>query len=355
LLVPAQVKLKELPQAKGKIWGALTLLLVALAGAVGISMFRHSVGDVVMPPHVPEIATSAPHAAILPLPQTISLDARKIALGKRLFHDPSLSANGTISCASCHNLANGGVDRKPRSMGIGGKMGNINAPTVFNSGFNFRQFWDGRAATLEDQVNGPLQNATEMGSSWPQAITVLSKDSHYRSAFRAIYRDGIQPQNVRDAIATFERSLITPNSRFDRYLRGDAAAITQEELEGYRLFSQIGCVSCHQGVNIGGNLYQKLGIMEDYFPGGGKAAKADMGLYNVTGKEEDRYYFKVPSLRNVALTAPYLHDSSAPTLDDAIKTMARYQLGRNLDAAEVSRISAFLRTLTGEYQGKPLQ
>lgn len=349
------MKLRDYPLVKSRTWSIVSVLLVVLVGATGISMFRDSAGDVVMPSLEMEFVANASHAPILPLPQTISLNAQKIALGKRLFHEARLSASGTISCASCHNLATGGVDRQPRSRGTDGKMGNINTPTVFNSSFNFRQFWDGRAASLEDQVNGPLQNPAEMGSSWPLTISLLNNDPQYRKTFSAIYKDGIQPQNVRDAIATFERSLITPNARFDRYLRGDSAAIDKEELEGYRLFTQIGCISCHQGVNIGGNLYQKLGIMEDYFAARGNLTTADMGLFNVTGKEEDRHYFKVPSLRNVALTAPYLHDSSATTLDDAIETMARYQLGRNLSDTEVARISAFLHTLTGEYQGKPLQ
>ncbi len=292
---------------------------------------------------------------ITPLPLTVALDQRKVELGRKLFHEPAISADGTVSCATCHNLANGGVDRLPRSRGIGGKIGTINAPTVFNSGFNFRQFWNGRAESLEDQVDGPVRNPIEMASSWPQAIAALERDRQYRKAFSSIYPDGIQPHNVRDAIATFERSLITPNSRFDRSLRGDKAALDEKEQAGYRLFRQVGCISCHQGVNIGGNLYQKLGIMEDYFAARGHITPTDMGLFNVTGREADRHYFKVPSLRNVALTPPYLHDGSALTLEDAIKVMARYQLGKELNAGDVSSISAFLKTLTGEYQGKPLE
>ncbi len=333
---------------------AIAVITIVFAGVAGLILFGGGRVDTAAP-HVPELEINALHAPIPPLPQTIALDARKIALGNRLFHERRLSSDGTIACASCHNLATGGVDRSPRSPGIGGRMGTINTPTVFNSGFNFHQFWDGRAESLEAQVNGPLQNPGEMGSSWPQAIAVLSQDAQYRVEFSAIYADGIQPQNVRDAIATFERSLITPNSRFDRFLRGNQHALNQEELAGYRLFTRIGCISCHQGVNIGGNLYQKLGIMEDYFAARGNLTTADMGLFNVTGKEEDRHYFKVPTLRNIALTAPYLHDGSARTLEDAIKIMARYQLGKNPDTDEIAQIAAFLRTLTGEYQGKPLQ
>lgn len=332
------------------------LLIVAIAASVA------AVGFILHADETPRARTSqelvnqnAQQVPMLPLPQTIALDTHKIALGKRLFHEPRLSADGTVSCASCHNLATGGVDRQARSRGIGGQLGTINAPTVFNAGFNFRQFWDGRAASLEDQVNGPLQNPIEMNSTWPKAISTLSSDPSYRNAFAKSYPNGITPANVRDAIATFERSLITPDSRLDRYLRGEKDALNQQELAGYRLFLQIGCTSCHQGINIGGNLYQKLGIMEDYFAMRGRLTKTDLGLYNLTGHEEDRYYFKVPSLRNVALTGPYLHDGTAQSLEDAIKIMARFQLGKNLSNDDIAKLAAFLRSLTGEYQGKPLQ
>lgn len=291
----------------------------------------------------------------IPLPLEMALDVRKVKLGERLFHDPRLSRDGSVACSNCHNLETGGVDRLPRSRGIDGKLGSINAPSVFNSGFSFRQFWDGRAATLEDQVDGPLQNPIEMGNTWQQALAAIATDAQYRDAFKAIYPDGIQRNNVRDAIATFERSLITPNSRFDRYLRGDQAALSAKEQAGYALFKRIGCTSCHQGINIGGNMYQKLGIMEDYFAVRGNLTKADLGRYNITQREEDRYFFKVPSLRNVAVTPPYLHDSSAGTLAEAVQVMARFQLGNKLNAADEDRIVAFLRTLTGEYSGTPLQ
>ena len=292
---------------------------------------------------------------VTPLPLALSLDSRKVELGGRLFNDTRLSGDGSVACAHCHNLATGGVDRMPHSRGVGGKEGGINAPTVFNSGFNFRQFWDGRAETLEDQIDGPLQNPIEMASTWPHAISVIKEDWEYRAAFKAIYHDGIQPHNVKDAIATFERSLITPNSRFDRFLRGDRSALNKEEQAGFGLFKQIGCTSCHQGLNIGGNMYQKLGIMEDYFAVRGHITDVDLGRFNITKREQDRYFFKVPSLRNVALTAPYLHDGSAQTLEEAVQVMARYQLGQKLKTADVTRIAAFLRTLTGEYSGKPLE
>jgi cytochrome c peroxidase len=292
---------------------------------------------------------------ITALPTSIVVDERKRALGERLFHEVRLSADGTVACSSCHNLAEGGVDHLPRSLGVGGKTGGINAPTVFNSGFNFRQFWDGRAESLEDQVNGPLLHPLEMAATWPKAVATLSEDPTYQAEFAQAYPDGVTPQTIRNAIATFERSLVTPNSRFDLFLRGNQTALNEVELSGYRLFKQIGCTSCHQGVNIGGNMYQKLGVMEDYFAQRGNLTEADLGRYNITKREEDRFFFKVPSLRNVAVTDPYLHDASASTLDEVIRIMARYQLGKTLSEQEVSNIAAFLRTLTGEYQGKPLQ
>jgi cytochrome c peroxidase len=306
-------------------------------------------------PEVQQLVANTSTEPITPIPLTLALDQRKVELGDRLFHEVKLSDDGTISCASCHNLASGGVDHQPRSRGIGNKEGAINAPTVFNSGFNFRQFWDGRAESLEGQVDGPLQNPLEMGSTWPKAVAALTADSSYRAAFAAIFPDGIQPNNIRDAIATFERSLTTPNSRFDRFLHGDRAALNEAERDGYRLFKRIGCISCHQGMNIGGNSYQKLGIMENYFEARGHVNAADFGRFNVTRREDDRFFFKVPSLRNVALTRPYLHDGSAKTLNEVVRIMARYQLGVRLQADEEAAIVAFLCTLTGEYQGRLLQ
>jgi len=333
---------------------AATLTTILLGGA-GLIYFDWHDSSEISASAVAQIQTTAAMDIFTPLPLSLSLDTRKVMLGERLFNDARLSGDGTISCAHCHNLSTGGVDRLQRSVGIGGKEGAINAPTVFNSGYNFHQFWDGRADTLEEQVGGPLQNPVEMGSTWPQAIAVISEDKTYTSAFRTIYRDGIQPDNVKDAIATFERSLITPNSRFDRYLRGDQTALNEKEKAGYVLFKQIGCTSCHQGINIGSNMYQKLGVMEDFFTARGNISEADLGRINITKREKDRYFFKVPSLRNVALTPPYLHDGSAKTLEEAVNVMARYQLGMKLKKDDEADIVAFLRTLTGEYRGKPLE
>ncbi|MBI5430922.1 MAG: cytochrome-c peroxidase [Nitrosomonadales bacterium] len=296
------------------------------------------------------VAPVAMQEPISPIPLEIKLDARKVALGKRLFHDPRLSSDDSISCAHCHNLANGGMDSLPRSFGIGGKEGNINAPTVFNSGFNASQFWDGRAATLEEQVEFPMMHPCEMGSTWAEVIGKLELDADYRRDFASIYPEGVNESAVKNAIATFERSLITPNSKFDRYLRGDRHALNREELAGYELFKNLGCISCHQGMNVGGNMYEKIGLFSDYFMHRGNVQSVDYGRYNVSKNEEHRYEFRVPPLRNVALTAPYFHDASAATLERAVAMMGQYQLGVELSKDEIDKIVSFLATLTGVYQ-----
>ena len=292
---------------------------------------------------------------ISPLPRNIDLPPAKVALGERLFRDPRLSSNNTIACVSCHDFDRGGTDRRQFSLGVGGKVGAINAPTVFNSGFNFVQFWNGRAASLEDQVAGPIHNPNEMASDWSQVLAKLGEDSDYRARFAAVYANGITATNVADAIACFERSLVTPDAPFDRYLRGDLNALSADQREGYRRFKDLGCTGCHQGVNIGGNLFQRFGVMRDFFAGKRSPTAADLGRYNVTGREEDRHVFKVPSLRNVALTPPYFHDGSVATLEDAVAVMGRVQLDRDLTPDDTRLIVAFLRSLTGKWQGKPLR
>lgn len=288
------------------------------------------------------------------LPEHINLNANKVMLGKSLFHDIRLSANNTISCANCHNLSTGGVDHRNRSVGVNGEVGSVNSPTVFNSGFNFVQFWDGRAVSLEEQIDGPLNNPKEMASSWPQVIQKLSQDQLYLKQFVKLYADGMTPSNIKDAIATFERSLITPNSRFDQFLNGDSHAINQQERRGYDLFQSYGCSNCHQGVNLGGNMYEKMGLMGNYFADRGNITEADKGRFNINHDPESLYEFRVPSLRNVALTAPYFHDGYAATLEDAVTIMTKYQLGRSIPKEDLDAIVAYLRTLTGEYEGKPL-
>jgi cytochrome c peroxidase len=289
-----------------------------------------------------------------PIPLDLVFDAKKVALGRALFDEKMLSADDTVACSNCHVLQSGGADNLVRSVGIKGGLGGVNAPTVLNSGFNFVQFWDGRAATLEDQIDGPVQHPKEMGATWPQVLGKLNSSPRYQAAFSDIYPDRITVANIKDAIATFERSLITPNSRFDRYLRGDASALSEKEKHGYTLFQEQGCVSCHQGINLGGNMYERMGLLGDYFGDRGDITPADYGRFNVTKKEADRFYFRVPSLRNVAKTAPYFHDGNAPDLHNAVRVMARYQLGHVITDEEVDDIVAFLNTLTGELQGHPL-
>jgi len=277
---------------------------------------------------------------ITPLPQNIELDKQKISLGKELFFDPILSADNTISCASCHDLENGGDDGLKFSVGIKAQKGDINAPTVYNSFYNFRQFWDGRAKDLAEQAKGPIENPIEMGNSFSNLIATLKKTT-YKEKFRKVYSDGITEDNIADAIAEYEKTLITSNAPFDKYLRGETTAITKEQKEGYELFKSKGCIACHHGVNVGGNLYNKFGVMQD-------AESSSMGRYEVTRNELDMYYFKVPSLRNVEKTSPYLHDGRFESLDEVVKFMAHYQLGRVVSQKEVDKIVQFLHSLSGE-------
>lgn len=290
---------------------------------------------------------------IYPIPLTVKLDQKKVALGDRLFHDKQLSKDNTISCASCHDLTKGGTDQVKFSTGIKGAEGGINSPTVYNSGFNFVQFWDGRAKDLEEQVIGPVHNPVEMGTNWQEVIPRLQQDSTYVAAFNVCYENGIDSLNIQDAIAIFERSLITPNAPFDHYLRGDQDALTSKEKEGYSLFKTYGCISCHQGINIGGNMYQRMGVMNNYFAHR-PITNEDRGRYNVTKDERNMYQFKVPSLRNIEVTYPYLHDGSAETLQDIIFIMTKDQLGRPLNDEQIGLIIQFLKTLTGEYNSVPL-
>ena len=291
---------------------------------------------------------------IQPLPVEIILPLDKVDLGHRLFNETGLSKDNTISCTSCHLLNKAGTDRRPVSIGVNGAAGLLNSPTVFNSAFNFAQFWDGRAATLEEQASGPIHNPVEMGSNWQEILTRLRADDGYQTLFKKIYQDGISVDNIVDAIATFERSLITPNSRFDQYLRGNKIALTEDEQQGYQYFKDYGCISCHQGINIGANMFQRFGVFDGYF-NNKTISQSDLGRFNVTGIEEDRYVFKVPSLRNVAVTAPYFHDGSVSTLENAVMIMGRYQLGRELSEEDIRLLTAFLQSLTGQWQGKLLQ
>ncbi len=279
---------------------------------------------------------------IYPLPENYSYDNNKALLGKKLFHDVRLSKDNTISCSSCHDIYNGGDDNLQFSVGIKGQEGNINSPTVLNARYNFSQFWNGRAKNLKVQAQEPIENPIEMGSSMTEVYNKLSQISAYQESFEENYEDGLTKDNILDAIAEFEKALVTPNARFDQFLRGNTNAISLEEKEGYELFKKYGCISCHNGVNLGSNLYQKVGIY--------KKAKdmTNLGRYDITKLESDKYFLKVPTLRNIELTAPYMHRGNIFSLKEAIKNIFFLQIGLFPTSDEINKIEAFLKTLTGE-------
>lgn len=268
-----------------------------------------------------------------------------VDLGKQLYFDPRLSKSGFISCNSCHNLSMGGTDNLKTSIGHKWSQGPISAPTVLNSSLNVAQFWDGRAADLKEQAGGPIANPGEMGFTHELAIKTLETIPGYVAEFKKVFgTEKITIDEVTRAIAAFEETLVTPNSRFDKWLKGDKKALTAQEVAGYELFKNSGCVGCHNGPAVGGNSFQKFGIVEAY-KGSGKDAQ---GRVAVTGKDADRFNFKVPTLRNIELTYPYFHDGEAKTLSEAVQTMGRIQLGKNFTDEENADIVAFLKTLTGD-------
>jgi cytochrome c peroxidase len=303
-------------------------------------------------PGVPD----ALRTALIPLiPATLTVDTKKAELGRKLYHDKRLSGDDTVSCATCHDLAKGGTDQDKVSTGVRGQKGGINAPTTFNAAFQFVQFWDGRAPTLEAQAGGPPNNPVEMDSNWKQIIGKLDTDPVFAQEFKASYPDGFTEKTITDAIGAFERTLLTPNSRFDKYLGGDTKALSAEEQRGYALFTDIGCATCHSGVLLGGGSFEIMGRHADYFKDrGGPLTDADKGRLNASKNKNDQHKFKVPTLRNVVKTFPYFHDGSTSDLKEAVRVMAKYQCGKDLSEGDRASVTAFLETLTGEYQGKPL-
>lgn len=306
------------------------LLTIAIAAGLGLSMQAHA----------DRLATEL----IKPIESATITEPEKVELGKKLWFDPRLSMSGFISCNSCHNLSTGGSDNLPTSIGHNWQEGPINSPTVLNSSLNVAQFWDGRAANLQEQAGGPIANPMEMASTHVLAVDVINSIPQYREEFAKVYGSAeVTIDNITDAIAVFEETLVTPNSRFDQWLKGDDKAITEQELAGYNTFKSIGCVACHNGPAAGGTSFQRMGVVEPYQttnPAEGRAA--------VTGKDADRFTFKVPTLRNVELTYPYFHDGAYWTLEEATDVMARLQLGRQLEDEEISNVVAFLKTLTGD-------
>lgn len=275
-------------------------------------------------------------------PQQINI--AKAKLGLKLYFDPRLSKSGFISCNSCHNLSMGGTDNLKTSIGHNWQQGPINSPTVLNSSMNVAQFWDGRAADLKEQAGGPIENPKEMAFSHTLTIDVLQSIPQYVIQFQQVYGSKtITIDEVTEAIAEFEKTLVTPNSPFDLWLLGDESAMTDYELEGYALFKNSGCIGCHNGKAAGGTSFQKMGIVEPY-----KTDNPAEGRIAVTGKDADRFSFKVPTLRNVELTYPYFHDGEAETLGEAVELMGRLQLGRDFTEEENKKIVAFLLTLTGD-------
>lgn len=282
---------------------------------------------------------------ITPIPQSIPYNKEKAKLGKKLFFDTILSHDRTVSCETCHHLKNKitGADSMSLSKGIYGKLGDFNSPTVLNAVFNYVQFWNGRVDTLKEQTQGPLHNPKEMGMTKKLLILRLNGDEDYKKAFDKLYTDGVNVQNVADAIAEFEKTLITPNSRFDKYLQGDEKALSAQEKKGYKTFKSLGCIACHNGVNIGGNLIQHFGIFSSE-----DIPELKSRHYYISNEDRETYYYKVPSLRNISKTAPYFHDGKVYDLKEAIDTMIHFQLGREVSKEKKESIYKFLLTLDGQ-------
>jgi len=292
------------------------------------------------------LAAAPAHAQepVQPIEAPKSVNAAQAELGKKLWFDPRLSRSGFISCNSCHNLSMGGSDNLKTSIGHNWQKGPINSPTVLNSSLNVAQFWDGRAKDLREQAGGPIANPGEMAFTHDLAIGMLRSIPQYVAEFQQVFgHDRLTIDEVTTAIAAFEETLVTPNARFDQWLKGDKKAINDQELRGYQLFKNSGCVACHNGPNLGGTSFQRMGVVEPY-----KTDNPAEGRYAVTKNDAERFNFKVPTLRNVELTYPYFHDGAADTLAQAVDTMGRIQLGKTFTTQENADIVAFLKTLTGE-------
>ncbi len=290
------------------------------------------------------ISVAQANEPISPIKPPSQINLGMVELGKKLYFDPRLSKSGIMSCNSCHNLSMGGTDNIPTSVGDKWQQGPINAPTVLNSSLNVAQFWDGRAADLKAQAGGPIANPGEMAFTHTLALNVLESIPQYVREFKVVFgKDKIDIDQVTLAIAEFEKTLVTPNSRFDQWLLGKADALTADEKTGYKLFKESGCVACHNGEAVGGASFQKMGVVSAY-----KANDKVEGRSAVTGKDADRFNYKVPTLRNVEMTYPYFHDGAANTLTEAVDIMGRIQLGKKFTADENAKVVAFLKTLTGD-------
>ncbi|MCL1139892.1 cytochrome-c peroxidase [Shewanella pneumatophori] len=276
------------------------------------------------------------------IPVTVITPEQKprLKLGMRLFLDPRLSSNGKVSCESCHHIADNGAELIAVSTGVNGQ-GNRNSPTVFNVAFNTRFFWDGRANSLHEQIDGPIHNPLEMDSNWQAIRNRLAEIPSYNTAFNQVYADGITETTIKHAIVSFMMQLNTPGSAFDNYLNGDEKALSVTALNGWHKFRSLGCIYCHQGQNIGGNLFQKFGNVHAV-----ATESEDLGRFSITQQSNDKHVFRVPSLRNVADTPPYFHDGRAASLEEAVIVMARVQLGKELEPATLIELVAFLNSLS---------
>lgn len=344
-------RITNLARRAGPLVGAC---LVSLAIGFSASWFLATSGKDLEEPDVEEAAIPKYVAAhsrrsepIDPLVPFVGLDSEVVFLGKKLFHDPALSGNGRVSCATCHILTEGGDDNLASPITMKPNTGHRNTPTVFNAALSLAQFWDGRARSLEDQVDDPITSEDKMNSDWERITKYLTNEPSYAKAFRTHLNGNPSPELVKKALATYERSLIAVDSKFDHWLAGDESAIGTEALSGYYTFQKLNCVGCHQGTLVGGTMFQSIENLKPFFASKRELNDADLGRYNVTGAERDRFVFRVPSLRHAELTAPYFHDGSASTLEEAVDAMIRYQIGEEPNREEVRRIAIFLRTLTG--------
>ena len=336
---------------KGPAISSVCSLLVLLLSVTSISLVSCKRREKSGRPALRE-SDSLGAQPIEPLPLTAEFDLARAALGEVLFSAKELSGDGKVACTDCHREDHGWADDQPHSLVSGRPESPVNVPTMYNVRYLYKLSWGGKYESLESHIDALMRNPKVMASSWELSSQHLSALPSYRARFAAVFPDGLTPANVRQAILEYERSLVTPNAPFDRYLRGNLQAVSAEVKQGYAMFKSYGCSSCHQGMAIGGNVFERFGVLRDFFADRGHFDDADLGRFNVTRRELDRFVFRVPSLRNVALTAPYFHDGSAATLEEAVTTMATYQLGRDLEERDRTALVAFLRSLTGEYRGK---
>ncbi len=286
------------------------------------------------------VSTASTYAQepIRPIPAVTDVDPKVAALGKELFFEKRLSKDGTFSCHTCHLLDKGGVDLVPAS--LGGRFSKRNSPTIYNVRHNFKQLWDGRAETLMHQLDG-------LGPfDWEKGQELISKDEKYKKLFNEAFGQPVSIELTKQAIVEYEKTLVTPNSPFDQFLLGNEGAISEQAKQGYKLFKEYGCISCHQGINVGGNIFQKFGLLKDIQLR--KQPTDDFGRFNVTKNEWDKFVFKVPSLRMAVHTPPYFHDGSVETIEEAVGIMIEFQLHRRVPDSDRDKIIEFLKTLPGE-------